>query len=163
MDPLQIPLRDLHLPSTIGWWPFAPAWWAVIVLVAFGLGWLLRTFLRTRAQGAARRHALRQLEKLDANYMQHGDAVLFGTELSELLRRTMLAYAPRRDVAGLTGEAWLAWLDQDMREPMFVAGVGKSLIELPYRAATSDVSGIDVDALRDAVRSRLQTPVRRNS
>jgi hypothetical protein len=161
MDPLQIPLRDLHLPATIGWWPLAPAWWVVIALAVIGLGWLLRKFLRTRAQGAARRHALRQLEQLDASYKQHGNAVLFGTELSELLRRTMLAYAPRSEVAGLTGEAWLAWLDHDMREPLFLSGVGKSLIELPYRLASSDVSSTDIDALRDAVRSRLQTPVRR--
>ena len=161
MDPLQIPLRDLHLPATIGWWPLAPAWWVVIALAVIGLGWLLRKFLRTRAQGAARRHALRQLEQLDASYKQHGNAVLFGTELSELLRRTMLAYAPRSEVAGLTGEAWLAWLDHDMREPLFLSGVGKSLIELPYRDASSDVSSTDIDALRDAVRSRLQTPVRR--
>ena len=161
MDPLQIPLRELHLPMTIGWWPLAPAWWVVIALGAIGLGWLIRQYLRTRAQGAARRHALRQLELLDARYKIHGNAVVFGTELSELVRRTMLAYAPRGEVAGLTGEAWLAWLDQDLREPMFVAGAGKSLIELPYREASADVTDTDVDALRDAVRSRLRTPVRR--
>ena len=88
------------------------------------------------------------------------DDVEFGTELSELLRRTMLAYAARRDVAGLTGEAWLRWLDQDLDEPLFHEGAGKSLIELPYRDATSDVSAIDIEALQEAVRKRLRTPVR---
>ena len=30
MDPTQLPLRDLHLPETIGWWPLAPGWWFAI-------------------------------------------------------------------------------------------------------------------------------------
>ena len=37
MDPEQIPLRDLHLPEAIGWWPLAPGWWVVIALVAGAL------------------------------------------------------------------------------------------------------------------------------
>ena len=36
MDPKQIPLRDLHLPEGIGWWPLAPGWWVVIALVMIG-------------------------------------------------------------------------------------------------------------------------------
>ena len=30
MDPQQIPLRDLHLPDAISWWPLAPGWWLAI-------------------------------------------------------------------------------------------------------------------------------------
>ncbi len=108
MDPDQIPLRDLHLPEAIGWWPLAPGWWLLMGLAAVGLGLLLRHYLRRRARGAARRHALQQLKDLTAEYEQHRDAVRFSAALSELLRRTMLAYAPREDVAGLTGDAWLA-------------------------------------------------------
>ena len=32
MDPEQIPLRDLHLPEAVGWWPLAPGWWVLIAL-----------------------------------------------------------------------------------------------------------------------------------
>lgn len=159
MDPAQIPLRDLHLPTMIGWWPLAPGWWAVIALAAIGLLLLLRNFLKRRARSAARRHALRQLDRLAADYRKHRNAVAFGTEVSELLRRTMLAYASRREIAGLTGEAWLAWLDLDMDEPLFQNGVGKSLLELPYRDPSSDAASVNVDALEKAVRKRLLAPV----
>lgn len=160
MDPLQIPIRDLHLPTDIGWWPFTPAWWVMIAIAVIGLGWLLRKYSAAVARGAPRRHALRQFERLVADYRQHRNAVEFGAELSELLRRTMLAYATRHEVAGLTGEAWLQWLDQDLDEPLFQEGAGKIMIELPYRDMESDLSGIDVDALQEAVRKRLRTPVR---
>lgn len=159
MDPAEIPLRDLHLPTLIGWWPLAPGWWVVIALVAAGLAWMLRNYLRTRARGAARRHALRQFETLTADYRQHQNAVLYGRQLSELLRRTMLAYAPRSEVAGLTGEAWLAWLDRGMHEPQFQGSAGRGLLELPYRDQSADIAAIDIAALQAAVRNRIQTPL----
>lgn len=159
MDPSQIPIRDLHLPTMIGWWPLAPGWWGVIAVAVIGLLLLIRGYFRKRARGAARRHAVRQFERLVVEYRQHQNAVTFGTEASELLRRTMLAYVPRSEVAGLTGDAWLAWLDRDLDEPLFEKGAGKGLIELPYRDPLSEIGDIDVDALQKAVRSRLLTPV----
>ena len=159
MDPTAIPIRDLHLPAAIGWWPLAPGWWVVIAVAAVGLVFLMRKWLHTYSRGAARRHALRQLDLYSRDYMSHLNGVLIGTQLSELLRRTMLAYAPRADVAGLTGEAWLEWLDHDLDRSHFVAGDGRVLIEWPYREPDSQVDKSDVGALVDAVRLRLRTPV----
>ena len=159
MDPEQIPLRDLHLPEAIAWWPLAPGWWVVIALIALGVGLLFRQFLRIRARGAARRHGLRRLNELTADFEQHHDAVAFSSHLSELLRRTMLAYAPRQDVAGLTGDEWLAWLDRDLDQPRFQGEAGRKLLELPYRAPGDDVSGLDLVDVVAAVRQRLATPV----
>jgi len=159
MDPLQIPLRDLHLPDAISWWPLAPGLWFVIALAVVGLAYLLRWYLRTRSRGAARRHALRQLDQLTADFELHHDSVRFSSELSELLRRTMLAYAPRGEVAGLTGDAWLAWLDHDFDVPRFQAEAGRKLLELPYRRPDDDISAMDLVDLLSAVRQRLATPV----
>jgi len=163
MDPEQIPLRDLHLPEAISWWPLAPGWWLLIALIAVGLGLLFRLFMRTRARGAARRHALHQLNELTADFEQHHNAVAFSGHLSELLRRTMLAYAPRHDVAGLTGDKWLAWLDRDLDQPRFQSEAGRKLLELPYRAPSDDVSAMDLVDVVAAVRQRLATPVGRHS
>jgi len=159
MNPEQIPLRDLHLPDAISWWPLAPGWWAVIVVALIALGYLLRSWFRTRARGAARRYALHQLEVLVQAYEQHKDLVTFGAEASALLRRTMLAYAPRQDVAGLTGDAWLQWLDRDLAQPVFVDGPGRQLLDLPYRNPQSATAMADVDRLVVALRHRLATPV----
>lgn len=159
MDPEQLPLRDLHLPEAIGWWPLAPGWWVVIALAIAGLVVLLRRYLRTRARGAARRYALLQLKELTAEFEQHRDAVAFSSALSALLRRTMLSYAPRQEVAGLTGDAWLAWLDKDLDQPRFQSEAGRKLLELPYRGPRDDVSAMDLVDVVAAVRQRLATPV----
>jgi len=154
MDPEQIPLRDLHLPEVIGWWPLAPGWWVIIALVAGGLFYLFRLYFNTRARGAARRHALRQLNELTVAFEQHRDTVAFSSGVSELLRRTMLAYAPRQEVAGLTGDDWLEWLDRDLDQPRFM-----KLLELPYRRPDDDLSALQLVDVVAAVRQRLATPV----
>lgn len=159
MDPEQIPLRDLHLPEMIGWWPLAPGWWIVFGLLLMLLGFALQRYREHRARNAARRHALLRLDELLTAYEDHRDVVSFSASVSALLRRTMLAYAPRKDVAGLTGEEWLAWLDQDLAHPQFVAGPGRKLIELPYRNPGSEAVDADVYALVTAVRQRVATPV----
>ncbi len=159
MDPKQIPLRDLHLPEAISWWPLAPGWWVVIALALVALGYLAHLYLKYHSRGAARRYALRQLDALTAEFEQNGDAVAFSSNLSELLRRTMLAYAPRQEVAGLTGEAWLQWLDRDLDRPRFQGDAGRKLLELPYRRPDDELSALEIVDVVAAVRQRLATPV----
>jgi hypothetical protein len=89
--------------------------------------------------------------------------VVLGQQVSELLRRGMLAYAPRHEVAGLTGESWLAWLDRGLPVPYFHTEGGKSLLQLPYRDPDGDFSDVDINALLAAVRMRLSTPLGRAS
>ena len=163
MDPTELPLRDLHLPDPIGWWPLAPGWWALIVLVVIGLGWLLLKAFRQWRFNAPRRYAIKALANVEAQYLTHRNPVLLGQQLSELLRRGMLAYAPRHEVAGLTGEPWLAWLDRGLPVPYFHTEGGKSLLALPYRDPEGDFSDVDINAMLAAVKMRLSTPTRGTS
>ncbi len=160
MDETALPLRDLHLPDPVGWWPLAPGWWFILLLVAGGLVYLAWLALKKWRHNAPRRFALRQLARYEIEYLQHRNPVTLGQQLSELLRRGMLAYAPRANVAGLTGDAWLQWLDSGMGLPYFHTEGGKSLLELPYRDPDGDFSDVDIDALLSAVRMRLGTPLR---
>ncbi len=155
-----LPLRDLHLPETVGWWPPAPGWWILAVLFLTGIAYLAWRWYRAWRFNAPRRFALRELAKFEAAYLEHRNPVTLGKQLSELLRRAMLAYAPRGDMAGLTGDAWLAWLDRGMPLPYFHTEGGKSLLSLPYRDPDGDFSDIDIGALVSAVRMRLNVPLR---
>lgn len=159
MDPEQIPLRDLHLPAEIGWWPLAPGWWVLIgIAFAFVLWFAWQRLLEWRAN-RARRVALRELAWIGKRYEQSDDLQQLAKDLSELLRRGLLAYAPRREVAGLTGEAWLRWLDRGLDEPVFVEGPGQLIGSLPYRRQADDGDGEAAAGLIEAVRLRLKTPL----
>ena len=159
MDPTQIPLRDLHLPELIGWWPLAPGWWFLIVLVASGIGYLLYQSFAKWRRNASRRVALRELARIQAEFKHGVDETSLAIELSELLRRTMLAYAPRNEVAGLTGEKWLEWLDQGLDDRPFSEGSGQNVESLPYRRPDALEDDVDLEGLIGAVKARLKTPL----
>jgi hypothetical protein len=159
MDPEQIPLRDLHLPESVGWWPLAHGWWILIGLAVCYLGYLVwRAWCRWRAD-RPRRIALKQLSKVQAAYRGGVDAVALSKQLSQLLRRAMLAYAPRDEVAGLTGQRWLEWLDRGMQGKPFTSGPGRMIGSLPYLRHDEKTADANVAALIDAVCERLKTPL----
>jgi hypothetical protein len=160
---MSLPLRDLHLPEPVGWWPPAPGWWVLLTLLAALVAYGLIRWHRHRQRNAARRYALKKLARYEAEYLEHRNPVVLGKQLSQLLRRGMLAYAERDEVAGLTGEDWLTWLDRGMPLPYFHTEGGKSLLRLPYRNPQDDCSDIDVDAMLSAVRMRLRVPLQESA
>ncbi|MBT8086672.1 MAG: DUF4381 domain-containing protein [Gammaproteobacteria bacterium] len=160
MNGAPLPLRDLHLPDAVGWWPLAPGWWLMLALLAAAFGFVAIQVYRRWRRNAPRRYALKELKRCESEYLSHRNPVLLGKQLSSLLRRGMLAYAPRAEIAGLTGAAWLEWLDRDMPLPYFHTDGGKSLLQLPYRSPQDDCSDVDIDALLSAVRMRLSVPLR---
>jgi hypothetical protein len=99
-------LRDIHLPEALSWWPPAAGWWGVAV-VLLALGALVTWQLRRRRM---RRHALRELARIEAEFTACTDRVRLAGALSALLRRVALARFERTRVAALHGEAWIACL-----------------------------------------------------
>ena len=159
MNPEELPLRDLHLPDMTSWWPVAPGWSLLAVLVVIGLALLIRrAFIKWR-NNKPRRLALQRLRIISAEFEQGASAAVLGKELSELTRRAMLAYASRDTVAGLTGDEWLEWLDRGLDEKPFSEGAGRILESLPYMNPEQVDNDTDVRGLISAVRSRLHKPL----
>jgi hypothetical protein len=128
MEPL--PLRDIHLPDSVDFWPPAPGWWLLAVLLPL-LIFLCRYFYkRIRRQTAAKTAA----KLLSAIRRDSGaDARQTLAALSALLRRVAISTAPRSDVASLRGEAWLSYLDQSLPDAPFSQGPGRCLADGHYR------------------------------
>ena len=110
MDPLA-QLRDIHLPDGVAWWPPAPGWWLLLLLLAV-IGALI---WRYRQQQARKRRyrvlALQELELYLQGYRQHGQYQQFAREVSELLKRVAIHAYPTDSVAGLSGAAWVEFLN----------------------------------------------------
>jgi len=111
LDPSTLPLRDIHLPENIGWWPPAPGWWLLPVLAALALAtaWYARR-LHQRRRYSVVNMAKRELAGIRSRYDIDRDAVHCVRAVSALLRRVSISLFPRAASAGLTGADWLAFL-----------------------------------------------------
>jgi hypothetical protein len=143
-DPLA-DLRDWHLPDPVSWWPPAPGWWLVAAAALVALVLVVRLWFRWRRRTSLQRAARRELERLGRELAADGDRRRYLAELSRLLRRLALARYPRAQVAGLTGDDWLAFLDATGGDGEFSQGVGRVLVESAYRPA--DETAFDPERL----------------
>ena len=130
MNPDPLPLKDIHLPETIGWWPPAMGWWVLVILVPVLLV-LVFLLYKKLTQRTAIKTAKKMLEKIKQDTTSSGDQKL--AELSSLLRRTAISVFPRSEAAGLTGQDWLKFLDAPLNDQRFSKGIGKMLIDSRYR------------------------------
>lgn len=125
-------LRDIHLPDGISWWPLAPGWWIMlsIILLSLAVGIFL---YRRKQRRRMHRAATHEFANIKVAYAQHGDVQQLVKALSVWLRRVCLSFYPRVDVAGLTGQAWLEFLDNNLSTMQFSEGAGQVLISAPYQ------------------------------
>ena len=140
-DPQLANLRDIHLPASIGWWPPAPGWWVLTVLILLLSAALWRWNARRRQAAEAKIQALTLIENCQINYQVTGDRPCAASEISVLLRRVALAYFPRKQVAGLQGDAWIDFLNSTGKNIDFNT-VRDSLLLSPYQSNEA-TSGLD--------------------
>jgi len=136
-DAQELPLRDIHMPDAVSWWPPAPGWWGLLglILLLIIIVLVVRSWRRRRR---LRNSAVEELKRICDAFDQHNDALRLVRELSVLLRRIAISYFPRTDVASLTGDDWLRFLDKrgafaDIGQG-FLYGPGKILNSGPYQA-----------------------------
>jgi hypothetical protein len=155
MDPLELPLRDIHLPEPVPFWPLAPGWWILLgILVAVVVtGWLL--YQRKKyLQLSAIRQARTELEKIVSHYESNKNPLELGRQLSILLRRISISLFPRTEVASLTGDQWLEFLDKQTSGEPFSKHAGRILAEAPYR---NELSVEDVELLLQHCRAWIDS------
>jgi hypothetical protein len=149
-DPLS-ELRDIHLPAPIETWPPAIGWWllallGVISVVAIGYG--LWRYWRTNQY---RREATAELRQLRQQHTSVSGDYLY--RYTNLLKRVALTHYSRARVAALTGEDWVAFLDETGGTQEFSMGVGQVLIQGQYQApvirgtTTTPSEPVDINAL----------------
>lgn len=141
MEPNNLPLKDIHLPEPISWWPPAIGWWilAGVLILLMVLSYWLYTRITRRT---AIKTAMKLLQKIQQDTSSSPEQIL--AELATLIRRVAISIFPREDVAGLTGKAWLKFLDETMGEPRFSEQAGSLLTNVRYRKENQQ---IDVEPL----------------
>lgn len=139
-------LRDIHLPEPVSWWPVAPGWWLLIVavLLTLLLIFISRKVYRSRQ---LKREITAELETIKQQFQQSNNKAQLAKDLSVLLRRASITFYSATNIAGLTGENWLAYLDETSGQNSgitnFHSETGKVLLTAPYLPENAE---LDFDA-----------------
>ncbi|MCJ7555475.1 MAG: DUF4381 domain-containing protein [Gammaproteobacteria bacterium] len=138
MNPTDLPLRDIHLPAPVGWWPLAPGWWWLLGITLLLTAGVLCVALLRRYRKARLGHWLRpEFLLVTTKYQEDRDALALLQSISALLRRACISLYPREQVAGLTHERWLELLNKTGQTTQFSEGPGQLLADGPYRGSVS--------------------------
>ncbi|WP_305909747.1 DUF4381 domain-containing protein [Methylomarinum sp. Ch1-1] len=138
----QLPLKDIHIPEAVDWWPPAIGWWLLLILIPALIFMLWRLYRRI-----VRRTAVKSAKKILAAIKedQQSDPLQKLQQLSALLRRVSISVTPREHCAGLTGADWLRHLDRSVKGSPFSEGVGRCLADAHFRKTAPD--DVDLSAL----------------
>ncbi|CEG58917.1 DUF4381 domain-containing protein [Legionella fallonii] len=139
-------LKDIHLPDSIGWWPLAPGWYVVMLMILV-MAIVFAYFLRKRRRDAlAKNQALELLKNYTIQYEKERNAQLTSACISELLRRVALVYYPRSAVASLHGDGWIEFLNKTGNGVDFYS-VKSMLLDSPFKTSeTVDLQPLIIQA-----------------
>lgn len=146
----QLPLRDIHLPAEPSLWPLAPGWWVLVGIAVLILAFLVWQLAKKMKRRAFVRRVLAMLDTRMAAAGNNGAKV--AAEVSMLLRRAALTRYPKQEVASLSGEPWLGFLDRTGGNGAFSTGAGRVLADGPWRPQAQ----VDAPQLKAVARRWLE-------
>lgn len=162
-DPLAA-LHDIHAPEAIAWWPPAPGWWLLLLLI---LGLALALWWYRRRDNPPTKDvrvyiipmALQELEELKITAHQRPNREVL-MDLSALLKRAAQNVFTKeiKNPAAMTGQEWLAWLDQKQVSAAFSSDTGQLFVDGIYRSDAA-VSNEQLEKLFLICRNWLEAQV----
>lgn len=119
-------LAPAHAPPPADWWPPAPGWWALAIILILIIATLSYRYRRPAAR--VRRAALAELKLLERASI---DDTELARRLAHLLRRYAVAQFGRDKVASLAGNHWIAFIIEHGAKA-WTADSGANLLRISY-------------------------------
>ena len=147
-------MNDIVLPDPVSWAPQTVGWAVLFGLLVVGVAWAIWVTVRRRRANLYRKQALDHLIAIEQSLADLAARAGAMNALPVLVKRTALACRARSEVAALSGDAWLIFLDDSYGGTGFTAGPGKLLPALAYStpATTDTMSATEMTALIQLVR-----------
>lgn len=120
-EELLAQLADIHLPEPVSAFPPAPGWWVLAVLLLIAAVIAYRKFSVVNRQRKFRENALAELDRCFQSFANPASSDLeigvlklqFVNSFNTVLRRVALWHFPQDNVAGLGGDEWVAFIQQN--------------------------------------------------
>ena len=109
-------LADIHLPMAVSYWPPAPGWWLLALLLLVAGFLLTRRYIRYITQQRICQHALAELDRCYQEFAGSQDAdpgeytLRYVNAFNSVMRRVALVHFPQSKVASLGGSDWVDFI-----------------------------------------------------
>lgn len=143
-----LPLKDIHLPEAPGFWPLAPGWWILIVVVIISITaafYISKVLIKKhRQKRALNQRILSEFKNIQLAYNDSKNQHQLACDISAFLRRLILHELKAGDAVSLADDEWIVGLE-------YLTGVDlsahkKALVEAPYNPNIQfDVMGLIKD------------------
>ena len=135
-------LRDIHVTPDLGWWPPAPGWWLLALLLLALLAWFgLRLLAHYRAR-QRRKQMLAWIDHLNATVDPQTDPQTYLSTVNRIFKLVALRAFPGQQCAAMAGPQWEAFVRSRMKNPQSAEPL-KVLASGPY----SPAPGFDPDII----------------
>jgi len=146
-------LQDIILPQAVSWWPLATGFWLLLALL---LVWVLAIaicFSIRYQKNAYRREALKYLGRIELQLVSPAGRSTALSEMAILLKRVALSVYDRSEVAQLSSDDWLQFLDKTGRTHAFTGSAAAVLGRVNWQNGAADkLSEKDLDSIKRTVR-----------
>ena len=117
-------LKEIALPESVSYFPQTPAWYVlfgvIVVLILFFLWKQYKHYQNNKY----RRVALTELSKIKSEKTF--------VEIPELVKRVALVFSDRNEIASLSGDTWLEFLNKSYKGNGFSSEAGSLFVDLGY-------------------------------
>jgi len=127
-------LRDIHTAAPVPWWPPAPGWWVLALMLLVLLIWLGRRVLARYRVHQRRKQMLGWVDHLNANIDPQRDPQAYLSTLNRIFKLVALRAFPDQHCAVLNGQEWADFLIEKMKQEQSAASL-RVLATGPYDPA----------------------------
>ncbi len=111
-------LRDIHAAPSEPWWPPAPGWWVLALLVLILLIWFGRRLLAAYRVHQRRKQMLAWVDHLNVSIDPQRDPQAYLSTLNRIFKLVALRAFPGQHCAALAGQDWADFLKDNMKGPL---------------------------------------------
>ncbi|WIO75421.1 DUF4381 domain-containing protein [Porticoccaceae bacterium LTM1] len=141
-------LKDIHLPDPVSWWPLAPGWWLVAVIVAVFVLFAVRQLLKIANKKKLKRSALTELERCADEHRSRSELglnpsdndQLFILQLVTIMRRCLLTVHSDSRLTSQSASQFLSALNHQATKPLFDEALIARIDELAYQKQPQPLS-----------------------
>lgn len=109
-------LKDIHGAPAVPWWPPAPGWWVLALVLLAILVWLGRRVLALYRVRQRRKKMLAWVDHLNENIDPARDPQGYLSTLNRIFKLVALRAFPGEQCAALAGQDWVDFLIGKMKK-----------------------------------------------